>query len=144
MDVLTKEQRRKNMQNIRSQDTKPERVVMNELNKRKIYFAKNVKKIIGKPDIVFRRKKVAIFIDSDFWHGHPKYGHIPKTNTEYWKNKIENNRKRDKKINRALKKEGWKVIRIWEHEIKKDLNGVADKIINNIKSFYKKKLNLQT
>lgn len=132
MDVLTKEQRRKNMQNIRSQDTKPERVVMNELKKRKIYFAKNVKKITGKPDIVFRRKKVAIFIDSDFWHGHSKYGHIPKTNTEYWKKKIENNQNRDKKVNKILRNEGWKVIRIWEHEIKEDFNSVVNNIIDII------------
>ena len=132
MDVLTKEQRRKNMQNIRSSDTKPERIVMNELKKRKIYFAKNVEKITGKPDIIFRRKKLAIFIDSDFWHGHPRYGHIPKTNTEYWKKKIENNKKRDKKVNKELREKGWKVIRIWEHEIKRNIDSVIGKICNNI------------
>ncbi len=132
MDVLTKEQRRKNMQNIRSKGTKPERIIMDELKRRKIYFAKNVDTIIGKPDIVFKRKKVAIFIDSDFWHGHPKYGHIPKTNTEYWKNKIENNRKRDDKVNKELEENGWNVIRIWEHEIKKDINRCIERILLSI------------
>ena len=134
MDVLTKEQRRRNMQNIRSKDTKPELKVMSELIKRKIYFAKNVEKITGKPDLVFRRKKVVVFIDSDFWHGHPRYGHIPKTNTEYWRNKIENNRKRDKKVNIELKEKGWKVIRIWEHEIKKNIGNVMKKICESIKT----------
>lgn len=132
MDVLTKVQRRKNMQNIRSTGTKPERLIMGELKKRKVYFAANVKNITGKPDIVFKRKKVAVFIDSDFWHGHPKYGHIPKSNTEYWEKKIEYNRKRDKKNNKALREKGWKVIRIWEHEIKKDLNKCIIKILKAI------------
>lgn len=121
------------MQNIRSKDTKPERIIMDELKKRKIYFAKNVEKITGKPDIVFRRKKVVVFIDSDFWHGHPKYGHIPKTNIEYWRKKIGNNRKRDKRVNKELKDKGWKVIRIWEHEIKKNIDNIMGKICENIK-----------
>lgn len=120
------------MQNIRSTGTKPERRIMKELRKRKIYFAQNVETITGKPDIVFRRKKIAVFIDSDFWHGHPKYGHIPKTNSDYWKNKIENNKKRDKKVNKGLRNKGWKVIRIWEHEIKKDINKSISKILQSL------------
>ena len=132
MDVLTKEQRRRNMQNIRSEGTKPERIIMGELKKRKIYFAKNVKTILGKPDIVFRRKKVPIFIDSDFWHGHPKYGHIPKSNSEFWKTKFDYNKKRDRINNSELKKQGWNVIRIWEHEINKDLNKCISRILASI------------
>jgi len=128
MDNLTPEQRRKNMRNIRSSDTMPELLVARELHKRKIYFARNDKKILGKPDFVFRRKKIVVFIDSDFWHGHKTRFIMPKSNKKYWTEKIKRNILRDKFVNKNLKKEGWKVIRIWVYDIKKNL----DKSINKI------------
>src|SRR4030067_1020150 len=128
MDNLTREQRRKNMQNIRSTGTTPERLIMRELRRRKIYFASYAESITGKPDIVFRRKKVAVFIDSDFWHGHPKRCIMPQTNIEYWSKKIVRNRKRDKDVNRILRKDGWIVIRLWEYDVKNRF----DKCINII------------
>jgi DNA mismatch endonuclease (patch repair protein) len=88
MDDLSKEDRHKNMQNIRSKNTIPELLVMNELKRCRIYFAKHADKLIGKPDIVFRRKKMAVFIDSDFWHHNPKFFILFKSNIEYWENKI--------------------------------------------------------
>ena len=106
------------MQHIRSNDTVPERKIMRELKRKKIYFAEHVKGIIGKPDIVFRRKKVVIFIDSDFWHGHPKRFIMPATNYEYWSNKIARNKQRDKQVTNVLQSKGWKVIRLWEYDIK--------------------------
>ena len=118
MDNLTKEQRAKNMRNIRSSGTTPERLVMRELRKRKIYFAKHVTKIIGKPDIVFRRKKIIVFLDSDFWHGHPERFIMPKTNVEYWSQKIARNKERDIKVTKELENQGWKVIRLWDYDIK--------------------------
>lgn len=133
MDNLTKEQRRKNMQHIRSTGTVPERAIMEALKKRKIYFAAYVSKIIGRPDIVFRRKKVAVFIDSDFWHGHPKRCIMPKTNTRYWKKKIEGNRKRDKLVNTELKNNGWTVVRLWEYDIKHSFEKSFQKILNVIR-----------
>jgi len=132
MDNLTKEQRRKNMQHIRSTDTAPERAVMEALKKKKIYFATYVSKIIGKPDIVFRRKKVAVFIDSDFWHGHPKRCIMPKTNSNYWKKKIEGNQKRDKLVNAELKNNGWTVVRLWEYDIKHSFEKSFQKILKAI------------
>jgi len=132
MDNLTKEQRKKNMQNIRSVNTAPERLVMRELSRRKIYFAKYVNSIIGKPDIVFRRKKVVLFVDSDFWHGHPKRLIMPKSNKKYWETKIERNRKRDKEVNTQLKKDGWKVIRIWEYDIKHNIDKCVERILKAI------------
>jgi len=128
MDNLTKEQRRKNMQNIRSTGTIPEEIVAEELRRKKIYCARNVKKIKGKPDFVFRRKKVAVFIDSDFWHGHPKRAVEPKTNKKYWAEKIKSNKLRDKRVNRELRAEGWKVVRVWEHDIKKNIHKVIKRI----------------
>jgi DNA mismatch endonuclease (patch repair protein) len=132
MDNLTKEQRRKNMQHIRSTGTAPERAVMKELKKRKIYFAPYVSKITGKPDIVFRRKKVAVFIDSDFWHGHPKRCIMPKTNPNYWKKKIEGNRKRDKFVNAELKNNGWMIVRLWEYDIKHSFEKSFQKVLKAI------------
>ena len=132
MDNLTKEQRRKNMQHIRSEGTTPERIVMRELRRRKIYFAKHVKSILGKPDIVFRRKKVVVFIDSDFWHGHPERFVMPKTNTEYWKKKIAKNKQRDREVTAELQKQGWTVIRLWEYDIKHNLNECIQIILQSI------------
>jgi DNA mismatch endonuclease (patch repair protein) len=132
MDNLTKEQRQKNMRHIRSTGTAPERAVMEALKKKKIYFATYVSKIMGKPDIVFRRKKVAVFIDSDFWHRHPKRFIMPVTNVEYWSKKIEGNRKRDKLVNASLRKNGWKVIRLWEYDIKHNFEKSLQKILNAI------------
>jgi len=132
MDNLSKEQRRKNMQHIRSTGTVPERAIMKALKKRRIYFAAHVSKIIGKPDIVFRHKKVVVFIDSDFWHGHPKRCIMPKTNSSYWKKKIEGNRKRDKLVNAELKNNGWKIVRLWEYDIKHSFEKVFQKVLDTI------------
>lgn len=129
MDNLTKKQRQKNMRNIRSKGTAPEMKVMRELRKRKIYFAKHVDKIIGKPDIVFRRKKIVVFIDSDFWHGHPERFIMPKTNTDYWSKKISRNKKRDLQVSQEMGKQGWTVIRLWEYDINKNFNECMNKIL---------------
>lgn len=128
MDNLTRSQRRKNMQNIRSTGTAPETLVMRALQRQNVYFAKNVKSIIGKPDIVFRRKKIAVFIDSDFWHAHPGRFIMPQSNKRYWKEKIQRNKERDSEVNKELKKLGWKIIRIWEYDVKVNTN----KCVRNI------------
>jgi DNA mismatch endonuclease (patch repair protein) len=133
MDNLTPEQRRKTMQHIRSVNTKLELLIAKELRKKKIYFARNVKTILGKPDFVFRRKKVAVFIDSDFWHGHPTRCIMPKSNLSYWEGKIERNRQRDRMVNKQLRSMGWKVIRIWEYDLKKNLGKSLKKIVSAIK-----------
>lgn len=132
MDNLTPAQRRKNMQNIRSFGTKPEKLVARELRKRKVYFAGNVKSITGKPDFVFRRKKIAIFVDSDFWHGHPKRCIMPKSNCRFWKNKIRRNKQRDRIVNKELKKEGWIVLRVWEYDLQKRFEKTFSRIISII------------
>ena len=128
MDNLTRKQRRKNMQNIRSQNTLPEQKIASELKRRRIYFAKNVISITGKPDFVFRRKKTVVFVDSDFWHCHPKRFIMPQSNLDYWKPKIKRNQERDKRITRELKREGWKVVRIWEYDVKKRFEKAFQKI----------------
>lgn len=132
MDNLTQSQRRKNMRNIRSKDTKPERMLASALRAKKIYFGKNLKSIIGKPDFVIRKKRLVIFVDSEFWHGHPTRFIKPKTNYSYWRQKIKQNKKRDKQVNLSLRKQGWKVLRFWEHEIKKDAQKCVKKVLSLI------------
>lgn len=118
MDVLTPTQRSFNMSRILSKNTSPEIIL------RKLLTAEGIKgyrlhyKILGKPDIVFPKKKIAIFIDGCFWHKCKKDFIAPKTNKKFWFPKIENNIARDKQVNRALKKTGWTILRIWEHELK--------------------------
>jgi len=120
------------MQNIRSKDTVPERIIMKELKVRKIYFAKHVRSIVGTPDIVFRRKKVVVFIDSDFWHGHPTRFIMPASNYEYWSSKISRNVSRDKKVTKELRSQGWKVVRIWEYDVRRDTKNSIRKILKAI------------
>ena len=132
MDNLTPEQRKKNMKNIRSENTKPERIIINELSKRNIEFMVHPKDIIGKPDLVLFNKKVAIFIDSDFWHGNPERLIMPKSNRGYWEKKIERNRQRDKEVNMTLKSMGWQIIRLWEYDIEHDLDNCMNKILQEV------------
>lgn len=120
------------MSKIRSRDTKFEKDFITTLKKiTGKSFQTNVSSIKGKPDIVFLKKRVCIFLDSDFWHGwyYNRWKHLLKN--DFWRTKIENNRKRDRKTTIYLRKNGWIVLRFWEHQIKdKDK---AQKILNRIK-----------
>jgi DNA mismatch endonuclease (patch repair protein) len=100
MDNLTIEQRKKNMRNIKSKDTKPELLLRKALWSKGIRYRLHGKDIFGKPDIYIKSKKIAIFVDSDFWHGklYKEGKAIPKSNQEYWISKLERNIERDKKI----------------------------------------------
>lgn len=124
MDRITKEQRRKTMQAIRSQDTKIELILRKELWRRGHRYRKNYKGLPGRPDIVFLGKRIAVFCDGDFWHGKDwdKTKHRIDANRDFWISKIENNMQRDGKVNNALKEMGWKVLRIWESEIHDNLD----------------------
>jgi len=132
VDNLTEEQRKKNMKNIRSKGTKPERIISKKLKQKGFYFTQHVKKVYGKPDITFLRKKVAVFIDSDFWHCHPVNFQMPKTNREYWEKKIQRNVERDQEVNKVLINDGWNVIRIWESEIKENPDECVERILQAI------------
>jgi len=128
MDVFTKEKRSEIMSKIRAEDTKAELAVFKELRKRKVYFQKHYKRISGKPDIAVPSRKKAVFIDGDFWHGYnfnKIKNRLPK---KYWLAKIESNIARDKMNKSFLRRSEWKVLRVWEHEIEKDLSKAVDKI----------------
>lgn len=77
-------------------------------------------RLFGRPDFVFGRAKVAVFIDGDFWHGNPRKYRIPKSNQTYWKAKIRGNRKRDRLVTRTLEAQGWRVVRVWESDLRDD------------------------
>ena len=128
MDRHTPEQRHKNMQAVKSKDSEIERLLRKELWKRGLRYRKNVKNIIGKPDIVFIGKKVAVFCDSEFWHGYnweERKADI-KTRREFWIPKIERNMRRDLEVNTALTEAGWTVLRFWGKDIKKHCSECAD------------------
>lgn len=122
-DVLTKEQRRKNMQHIRNKDTKIEVLLRKSLWKKGYRYRKNVKSLTGNPDIVLTKYKIAIFCDSEFFHGKDWEVLKPRlergNNSEFWVSKISRNRERDDEVNKRLLFEGWTVIRFWGDEIKK-------------------------
>jgi len=123
-DVHTIEQRRYNMQQIKSANTKPELLVRKFLHANGFRYSLHKKTLPGKPDIVLPKYKTVIFIHGCFWHGHTncKYFTIPKTRTEWWTDKINTNKINDAKAVKALKKEGWKVITVWECKLKDKKN----------------------
>ncbi len=126
MDVLTPEQRRKNMQRIRSKDTSIEVILRKALWHKGFRYRKNYKKLPGSPDIVLTKYKVAIFCDSEFFHGKEWEVKKPKleksNNPDFWISKIEKNMKRDAENDQKLLFLGWTVIHFWGHEILKDTN----------------------
>ncbi len=133
MDNLKPEHRRKNMQNIRSFNTQMEIFVRSALHKKGYRFRKNVKNIFGKPDIVFPKKKIAVFLDSCFWHSCPYHSNIPATNKTYWIPKLIRNKERAKEVNKYLRKNGWTVLRFWEHQVKNQFDDVIKKITVKLK-----------
>ena len=121
-DVHSHDQRSFNMSRIRGKDTKPEVLVRKYLYSRGFRFRKNLRTLPGKPDIVLSKYRTCIFINGCFWHRHDacRYFTWPKSNTECWKEKINSNVERDERNYALLKNNGWKVIIVWECELKKD------------------------
>jgi DNA mismatch endonuclease (patch repair protein) len=117
-DVFDPETRKRVMSSIRSKNSKAEKVVFRYLKSEKIYFQKHYKKAPGTPDIALPRKKKAVFIDGDFWHGKRLQETIERRGLEnYWTQKVLNNIERDKKQEQKLLENGWSFIRIWESDI---------------------------
>lgn len=118
MDIWSKKKRSAVMAKIRSKDTKPEWIVRRYLFSRGYRYRKNVKGLPGTPDIVLCKYGIVIFIHGCFWHGHEVDGHIPHSNSEFWRKKIERNRQRDERNKGELKKLGWRVMTVWECQLK--------------------------
>lgn len=142
LDNHTPEQRRKNMKAIRCKDTEIELMLRKELWSRGLRYQKNCKSLPGKPDLVFKGAKVAVFCDSEFWHGFDWENQKKRIGSkrEYWIPKIERNIQRDCEVNELLKKQGYRVIRFWGKEIKTNLSGCADLVENTIRANEKRKL----
>lgn len=132
MDKLTKEQRHKNMVAVKNKNSKIEQILKKILWDNGYRYRKNCSKIFGKPDIVFIGKKVAVFCDSEFWHGYLWEENKDKihSNKDFWIKKIERNMERDKEVNKMLEKNGWTVLRFWGKEILKDPEACFRKIVN--------------
>jgi DNA mismatch endonuclease Vsr len=135
MDRHSKKQRRKNMQAVKSKGSKIERLLAKELWAMGLRYRKNYKELIGKPDFAFIGSKVAVFCDSEFFHGKnwSVKKHEIKSNREFWHKKIEGNIRRDKEVNKALLSAGWTVIRFWGKEIKDNPRLCAEKVYEAVK-----------
>ncbi len=133
-DVHSKEIRSKNMSAIRSKGNKSTELAFLELLKEnKIKgWRRHLKSVYGRPDFAFPKQRLAIFIDGCYWHGCKRCYVRPKTNKKFWDKKILSNKKRDNKVNKILKEKGWKVLRVWEHQINQKYKNIQNKIINNI------------
>jgi DNA mismatch endonuclease (patch repair protein) len=89
-----------------------------ELHARGLRYRLHAADLPGKPDVVFRRARVAVFVDGAFWHGHPERCRVPKSNRAYWVRKIERNKARDERVNRELREMGWRAVRLWDFEVR--------------------------
>ena len=127
VDNLTAEQRSYCMSRIKSKDTKPELAVRSELHRRGFRFRKHFGELPGKPDIVFTKARVVVFVDGGFWHGY-RFSNWQHKVPEFWREKIAKNRKRDIKNHRALRELGWTVVRIWQHELERDFEKSIRKV----------------
>lgn len=122
MDVHDKKTRSYNMSRIRGIKTKPEEIVARYLFSQGFRYRRNVKSLPGTPDIVLKKYKTVVFVNGCFWHMHDgcKYFVLPKSNVDFWKEKLATNRNRDEKQQSALKELGWKVIVVWECQLRKE------------------------
>ncbi len=136
MDIWDKKKRSEVMSKIRSKNTKPEMTLRKALFAKGYRYRINFKALPGRPDIVFPKYKTAIFVHGCFWHGHEgcRYHYTPKTNTDFWIEKIATNRNRDKQNNLQILSMGWKVLTIWECEIrqKDKIELLVDKVIQTM------------
>lgn len=134
MDRISKSQRSRNMSRVKGADTKLELLVRKYLFKRGLRY-KLKYSLKGKPDIVFPSKKVVIFIHGCFWHQHTcKRAKLPVSNSEFWKNKLEGNRVRDKKTRHVLEEQGWNVLTLWQCELEDNLEEQLEPIVRKLKN----------
>jgi DNA mismatch endonuclease (patch repair protein) len=134
MDKLTPEQRRRNMQAVRSKESKIEVKLRKALFAKGYRYRKNCAAVFGHPDIVFTKLKIAVFCDSEFWHGHDWEQRKSdfKSRTDFWIPKIERNMERDSEVNERLAAEGYAVLRFWGKQIQKNLDDVVEEIEREI------------
>lgn len=133
-DHLTPAQRSRAMKRVKLKDGSLEKLVQGELRVRGLRFRRHVRTLPGRPDIVFTEKKVAVFVDGDFWHGWrlPSWEHKL---SPFWRDKLRTNRARDIRNFRKLRSSGWKVIRLWQHQITANLDGSIARVTDIVVSW---------
>lgn len=136
-DNLTPEQRSFCMSRIKGKDTGLEMRVRSALHRRGLRFRKHVKDLPGKPDVVFRNARVAVFVDGDFWHGY-RFPSWEDKVSDFWKKKINRNRERDAANHRKLRQMEWTVIRLWQHEVEADFDACIDRILAAVRGHEEK------
>ena len=136
-DNLTPEQRSYCMSRIKGKDTGLEVRVRSALHRRGLRFRKHVKDLPGKPDVVFRKARVAVFVDGDFWHGY-RFPSWEDKVSDFWKEKINKNRERDAANHRKLRRMEWTVIRLWQHEVEEDFDACIDRILAAVRGHEEK------
>lgn len=136
-DNLTPEQRSYCMSRIKGKDTGLEVRVRSALHRRGLRFRKHVKELPGRPDIVFNKARVAVFVDGDFWHGY-RFPSWEDKVSDFWKKKINKNRERDAANHRRLRQMEWTVIRLWQHEVEEDFDACIDRILAAVRGHEEK------
>lgn len=131
-DTFSKQQRSDIMRKVKGKDTSLERRFRSALWRKGLRFRKHTP-LIGKPDVVFPRAGVVVFLDSCYWHGCPEHLRIPHSRVRYWRRKIDRNRKRDQHVTQQLEADGWLVLRFWEHDIKEEMEACVDKVARMVK-----------
>ncbi len=127
-DVFTKEKRSEVMSRIKGKGNKDTELAMIKiLRKHHLAGWRRNQVVMGKPDFIFPKQRVALFVDGCFWHGCPKHSNIPQNNREFWEKKLLGNMDRDKLVSKELRKVGWKVVRVWEHELSN-----SDRVVKRI------------
>lgn len=132
-DNMTVEQRSRTMSRIRSKDTRAEMTLRRHLHALGLRYRLHGQKLVGKPDIIFTKHRLLIFVDGDFWHGWQFHRWQHKLSPP-WRQKIAGNRERDRQRNADLRKEGWRVVRIWEHEIERNIDRCIARINREIRT----------
>ncbi len=124
--IATSPSRSRLMSRVRRTNTAPEIALRKALFRLGLRFRlSTVHSLPGSPDILFPKARVAVFVDGCFWHGCPTHGTFPKSNSDFWKNKITRNKERDRSVNAKLRSLGWRPVRVWEHDLKKDVGQCA-------------------
>jgi len=131
-DPLTVKQRSYCMSRVRGKDTSPERLIRSALHRRGLRFRKHMKELPGRPDIVFPRARVCVFVDGDFWHGYD-FEAWQQNLTPFWQKKIGDTVERDRRNFSALRETGWRVVRVWTHDVKKRFDVVVEDIYAAVK-----------
>jgi DNA mismatch endonuclease, patch repair protein len=131
MDIVSREVRSRMMAAVRTKNTCLEKIVCSEMKKRGVVFKKHYKFLPGTPDVVSIQNRKVVFIDGDFWHGYRYPAWKNKIKSRFWREKIETNRRRDRRNFQRLRRSGWQVLRVWGHELK----GQPDKTLTRIYEF---------